>query len=171
MPALLRQGAALVRRLLPHPDRQHSRRCALPDGRGDSLFHGPPGGRPFPGRGARGSPLPNLRTLRRRAPPADGAAAAIIRDLRASHIEAAGLVGARARPADSVLRRSHKRALLRPARAHAKRARSPLNGGGSIHAGRTLRLTRRSWYFPLLISMNNNGADSDDTCWLVLHSE
>src|SRR5215471_10888991 len=57
--------------------------------------------------------------LCRRATPTDGAAAALVRDLRASRNEAAGLVGARARPADSVLRQSHKRALLRAARAHA----------------------------------------------------
>src|SRR5262249_55525925 len=118
MSALLQQGAALVRRLLPDPDRQHRRRCALPGGRGNSLFHGPPGGRPFPRRGAWSSPLPNLRTLGRQATPTDGAAA-LVRDLRASRNEAAGLVGARARPADSVLRQSHKRALLRAARAHA----------------------------------------------------
>jgi Family of unknown function (DUF6151) len=69
------------------------------------LFYGPPGGRPFPRPGARPAPLPNLRTLRRRATPADGARAAVVRAIRPPRIEDVRLVDARARSADSVLRR------------------------------------------------------------------
>src|SRR5262249_21328949 len=94
----------LVHRLLPDPDRQH-RGPARPPDRTDPLFHGPPGGRPFPRRGARPAPLPNLRTLRRRAAPADADRAAVIRGLRPPRIEDVRLVDARPRSADSVLRR------------------------------------------------------------------
>jgi uncharacterized protein DUF6151 len=54
---------------------------------------------------ARPAPLPNLRTLRRRATPADGARAAVVRAIRPPRIEDVRLVDARARSADSVLRR------------------------------------------------------------------
>jgi hypothetical protein len=55
--------------------------------------------------GARPAPLPNLRTLRRRATPADGARAAVVRALRPPRIEDVRLVDARPCSADSVLRR------------------------------------------------------------------
>src|SRR5262245_16032319 len=87
-----------------NPDRQHLG-PARPADRTDPLFHGPPGGRPFPRRGARPALLPNLRTLRPRAAPADADRAAVIRGLRPPHIEDVRLVDARPRSADSVLRR------------------------------------------------------------------
>src|SRR5262249_17759649 len=67
----------LAHRLLPDPDRQH-RGPARPPDRTDPLFHGPRGGRPFPRRGARPAPLPNLRTPPRRAAPVDADRAAVI---------------------------------------------------------------------------------------------
>src|SRR5262249_30762759 len=86
--------------------------------------------------GARRAPLPNLRTLRRRATPADGARAAVVSGLRPARIEDARLVDARARSAESVLRREHERSVRGAAGAHAQRARIPLSG-----AARTLAMS------------------------------
>src|SRR5262249_46690356 len=76
--------------------------------------------------------LPHLRTLRRRAAPAERARAAVARNLRPPRIEDIRLVGAWARPAVSVLRRSHECPARSAARAHAERARSPLNGAPGL---------------------------------------
>ena len=89
--------------LLPDPDRQH-RRPARPADRSDSLFHGPPGGRPFPSPWCSARPFAESTN----APPSghsDGARAAVVRAIRPPRIEDVRLVDARARSADSVLRR------------------------------------------------------------------
>ena len=65
-----------------------------------------------------GPPLCRIyEALRRRAALADAARAAVIRDLRPARIEDVRLVDARARSADSALRRSHECSALRAARA------------------------------------------------------
>src|SRR5262249_61085047 len=83
----------------------------------------------FLARGGGGSPrggvprpaaLSHLRTLRRRAAPAERARAAVPRSLRPPRIEDIRLVGSRPRPAVSALRRLHEWPPRRAARAHAK---------------------------------------------------
>jgi hypothetical protein len=123
---LSNKGLALVRRLLSDPDCQHRHRAALPGHRRGSFLHEPRGRRSFPGRSPRSAALPHLRTLRRRASPAQRARSAVARDFRPPCVKAARLVGARPRSADAVLRRSDEGSARRAARAHAERARRAL---------------------------------------------
>src|SRR5262249_29622500 len=57
----------------------------------------------FPERGARRAALPHLRTLGRRAAPAERAGTAVARSLRPPRVKDPRLVGARARPAVAAL--------------------------------------------------------------------
>lgn len=67
--------------------------------------------------------LPHLRKLCRRAAPAERAKSAVPGSFRPPCVNAARLVGARARPADAVFRRSHEGAARGAPRAHRERAR------------------------------------------------
>jgi hypothetical protein len=127
MPSPLRQGFALVQRMLPDADCQHSRRAGLPGHRHGSLLHGPRGLRSFPGRGTGSAALPHLRTLCHRAAPTEHARSAVCRDVRPPRVKAARLVDARAQSADAVLRRSDEGTARRAAQAHGKRARRSLS--------------------------------------------
>jgi hypothetical protein len=100
--------------------------AALPGHRRGSFLHEPRGRRSFPGRSPRSAALPHLRTLRRRASPAQRARSAVARDFRPPCVKAARLVGAWPRSADAVLRRSDEGSARRAARAHAERARRAL---------------------------------------------
>jgi Family of unknown function (DUF6151) len=71
--------------------------------------------------------LPHLRTLRRRASPAQRAWPAIARRSRPPRDTDARLVDARARLAVAVLRRADEGSARRASRAHAKRARRRLS--------------------------------------------
>jgi hypothetical protein len=80
----------------------------------------------FPGRGARSVPLPPLRRLRGRTAAAERARCAVARATRPPRVKHTRLVGARAQPANAVLRRSNEGSARRAARAHAERARPSL---------------------------------------------
>ena len=128
MPLPLRQGVALVQRLLPDPGRQHSRAAGLPCHRRGAFIHGPRSRRSIPGRGARSAALPHLRTLRHQTAPAGRAPSTICRAFRTPRLNTARLVAARAQPPHAVLRRSHQGAARRAARAQGERARGTLTG-------------------------------------------
>jgi hypothetical protein len=126
VPAPFQQGFALVHELLPDPDCQHRRPAALPGHRRGSFLHGSWGRRSFPRRGVGSAALPHLRNLGRRAAPAERAGSAVAQGFRLSRIKDARLVGARARPADAVLRRSDESSACRTARPHGQRAHRSL---------------------------------------------
>jgi hypothetical protein len=94
------------------------RSAGLPGHWHDSLLHGPRGAQSFSGRGAWSAALPHLRTLCRRASPAERTRSAVAWDFRPPRIKVARLVDARARSAHAVLRRSNEGSARRAARAH-----------------------------------------------------
>src|SRR6478736_8944365 len=84
------------------------RSAGLPGHWHDSLLHGPRGAQSFSGRGAWSAALPHLRTLCRRASPAERNRSAVAWDFRPPRIKVARLVDARARSAHAGLRRSNE---------------------------------------------------------------
>jgi Family of unknown function (DUF6151) len=94
MPDALQQGFALVHRLLPDADCQHSRRAAFPCPWPKSFLHRPPGRRSFPGRGTRTAALPHLRKLRCGAVPTEHTRSAVGPAFGPPYINDSRLVGA-----------------------------------------------------------------------------
>ena len=105
---------------------QHRRHTPLPGYWRDSLFHGSRGRRSFQRRVARSTALSHLRARCCRAAAIERARSAIARDLRPPPVKGSWLVGARAQPPHTVLRRSNESPARPAARAHAKRARHSL---------------------------------------------